>query len=133
MLEGEVLGGVLDEVDLAVHLARQIVLAHLQLEDEGLAGLAGNEPRIQTLKRGDQGIVTVVEATVCIDSDSDGHEAGLQQDPLSGFRAHRQAGHPGRGIINALHFAIQDARAFFDRLTQQKGIEPSGSAAPPAG
>ena len=133
MLEGEVLRGVLDEVYLSVHMALEIVLAHVELEDEGLSGLARNERRIQSLDRGDQGIVTIIEATVRIDSRGDGHEAGIERDPLSGLCSHRQAGHPRRVIGNGLNIAIQDARAFLDRLTEQKGIEPCGSAAPSAG
>ncbi len=95
--------------------------------------LPGTNAGFNRWTRGDQGIVTIVEATVRIDSGGDGHEAGLERDPLSGLRSHRQAGHPRRGIGNGLDFAIQDARAFLDRLTQQKPIEPRGSAAPSAG
>ena len=131
--KSEVFRAVLDEVYLPVQIAFEILLAYVELENEGLSGPARNERRIQPLDGGDQGIVTIIQATVGIDSGSDGHEAGIQRYALSGFRPNCQPGHPGGAIGHGLNFAIQDVRAFLDRFTQQKPIEARRSAAPPAG
>ena len=64
MLDGKLLRAVLDEVYLPVHISLEIVLAHIELEDEGLSGLAWHERRIQPLDRSDQGIATIIEPTV---------------------------------------------------------------------
>src|SRR5208282_4526871 len=133
MLKGEVFRAVLDEVYLPIHVAFEKLLTHLELEDEGLSGLAGNERRIQPLDGGDEPIGTIFEATVRIDSGRDTHEAGIERNLLSGWRPHRELGHPRRTVGNRLDFAILDARAFFHRFTKQKPIEPRRSASPPAG
>src|ERR1017187_7243864 len=133
MLKGEVFRAVLDEVDLPIHVAFQKLLTHVELEDEGLSGLAGNERRIQLLDGGEEPIGAIIEATVCIDSGCDTHEAGIELDPLSGWRPQRELGHPRGAVGNRLDFAILDARAFLNRFTEQKPIESRRSAGPPAG
>src|ERR1019366_8678072 len=133
MFQSEVFRAVLDEVYLPVQIVFEIILAYVELENKGLSGPARNKCRIQPLDGGDQGIVTIVQAAVGIDSGSDGHEAGIERYALAGFRSNSQPGQPGRAIGHGLNFAGQDVRAFFDRFTQQKPIEACGSPAPPAG
>ena len=133
MLKGEVFRAVLDEVDLPIHVAFEKVLTHVELEDEGPSGLTGNERRIQPLDGDDEPIGTIRRAVVRIDSGCDTHEAGIERDILSGWRPYREFGHPRRIVGNRLDFTIQDARAFLNRFTEQKPIEPRRLASPSAG
>src|ERR1039458_2924537 len=133
MLKGKVFGAVLNEVDLPIHVASEKVLTHVELKDKGLSGLTGYERRIQSLDGGDELIGTIFGATARIDSGCDTHEAGMERELLSRWRPHRELGYPRRTVGNPLDFAILDARAFLNRFTEQKPIEPRRSARPPAG
>ena len=46
MFESEVLRTIFDEEYLSVQIMFKIVLAHVELEDEGLSGLSWNKRRI---------------------------------------------------------------------------------------
>src|ERR1035438_10454630 len=90
MFQSEAFRAVLDEVYIPVQIVFEIILAYVELENEGLSGPARNERRIQPLDGGDQGIVTIIQAAVGIDSGSDGHKAGIQRYALSGFCSNGQ-------------------------------------------
>ena len=132
MLKGEVFRARLDEVDLPVHIALEIILTHVEFEDEGLSGLAGNEGGIHTLDRGDEPILLMIGATVSVDSGGDTDEGGLERGRLSRGRLRRRRGLPRCTVGNRLNVTILDARAFLHRLAEQKPVKSRWPAQSPA-
>ena len=119
---------VLDEIYLPAQIVLEIVLAHVKLENEGLSGLAGNERWIQPLDRRDQGIVTIIQAAVGIDSGSDGYEARIERHAFCGFCSDCKA--DAEHVQSEVQ--VLPEGAFFDRFAQQKPIKACGAPTPPA-